>query len=702
MMKKIYRFLIITIFALILCGCNFHVHTFTQTVIPPTCENKGYTEFKCACGMIAKNDFVVPLGHDFTDWSIVKEATEEETGLQERKCQICEIIEQESLPKLDHVHKYQEMIVEPKCAEQGYTEHICACGYSYRDSFVNCLDHDYSDWVILKDATELETGKKEKTCTRCSEKIVLDIPKLEHTHNYTKTIISPTCTEQGYTLYECYCTHSYQEDFINAIGHNYSDWKVTIEATDLQDGSKEKVCSNCNNKVIEVIPKLNHTHSYTKTIISPKCEEQGYTLYKCYCNDEYKDNYTNATGHNKIYKVIKKSSYTEEGIIEYSCTRCSFIETKQLNYFACSHNYLEKENYSSTNSFPGLKVLVCEFCVDSKSQIVKPSTSITKPSISLTQYALSAMNKSIEYSKQTFTSVISKNQKELFMMPYMSVNEYKIVKDFAVDLVKSCKSEKEKARKIYEWIVNNINYDTNAYSQSVYLTFQNKKAVCFGYSSLLHDMLSAVGIMSSYVSGYTSYTALPYSDIFNHVNNNNSHSWIYAFVNNEVLIMDATWADGYNDINYGFDMQVSSMYKTHLVMTVDEVSIIPDDIDYRNYSDTFLNINDYMVYTEKGTVNGNINFIKITRNNIVDIMFISNNNKYSLYNEKDVLGCLVKHGFYCSDISKQNIVDNWTYSLTNGITYTIPEIMNYIKLLNNTYGYNIKFELPEPIKKHYS
>ena len=112
-MKKIYRFLIITIFALILCGCNFHVHTFTQTVIPPTCENKGYTEFKCACGVIAKNDFVVPLGHDFTDWNVLKEATEEATGLQERKCQICEIIEQESLPKLDHVHKYQETIVEP-------------------------------------------------------------------------------------------------------------------------------------------------------------------------------------------------------------------------------------------------------------------------------------------------------------------------------------------------------------------------------------------------------------------------------------------------------------------------------------------------------------------------------------------------------------------------------------------------------------
>ena len=144
--------------------------------------------------------------------------------------------------------------------------------------------------------------------------------------------------------------------------------------------------------------------------------------------------------------------------------------------------------------------------------------------------------------------------------------------------------------------------------------------------------------------------------------------------------MDATWADGYNDINYGFDMQVSSMHKTHLVMTIDEVSIIPDNIDYRNYSDIFLSINDYMVYTEKGTANGNINFIKITRNNAVDIMFISNNNKYSLYNEKDILGCLVKHGFYCSDISR--IARN-TKDLLNIIEELKEKKVNFISLKEN-------------------
>ena len=42
--------------------------------------------------------------------------------------------------------------------------------------------------------------------------------------------------------------------------------------------------------------------------------------------------------------------------------------------------------------------------------------------------------------------VIKNNQKELFMYPYMSLNEYKIVKDFTLDLVKDCTTEKEKAK----------------------------------------------------------------------------------------------------------------------------------------------------------------------------------------------------------------------------------------------------------------
>jgi hypothetical protein len=103
-----------------------------------------------------------------------------------------------------------------------------------------------------------------------------------------------------------------------------------------------------------------------------------------------------------------------------------------------------------------------------------------------------------------------------------------------------------------------------------------------------------------------------------------------------------------------------------------------------------------------GKIDDNTSYIQITRNKSVDILFVCNYIKYSIYNEKDAIGCLVRNGFYCSDISKQTIMDNWTYSLYNGITYKIQDIMNYIKLLNNDYNYNIELDLPDAIKQYYN
>ena len=34
-------------------------------------------------------------------------------------------------------------------------------------------------------------------------------------------MVEPTCTERGYTLYECACGHSYQSNFTNALDHDY-------------------------------------------------------------------------------------------------------------------------------------------------------------------------------------------------------------------------------------------------------------------------------------------------------------------------------------------------------------------------------------------------------------------------------------------------------------------------------------------------
>lgn len=68
-----------------------------------------------------------------------------------------------------------------------------------------------------------------------------------------------------------------------------------------------------------------HEHSFVKSVIAPKCEEKGYTLYKCAkCNESYTENYVDALGHNYKYVSADNSKLT------YKCSDCdsTVIKTK--------------------------------------------------------------------------------------------------------------------------------------------------------------------------------------------------------------------------------------------------------------------------------------------------------------------------------------------------------------------------------------
>ncbi len=50
-------------------------------------------------------------------------------------------------------------------------------------------------------------------------------------------------------------------------------------------------------------PSGEHTHSYVETVVEPTCTTKGYTLHKCSCGEEYKDNETEKVPHNYVDRV---------------------------------------------------------------------------------------------------------------------------------------------------------------------------------------------------------------------------------------------------------------------------------------------------------------------------------------------------------------------------------------------------------------
>lgn len=74
-----------------------HQHSYSATVIAPTCNEKGYTKYTCACGYSYNDNYTAALGHHYID-----------------------------------------EVVAPTSSEQGYTKHTCdRCWYSYNDTYTD-------------------------------------------------------------------------------------------------------------------------------------------------------------------------------------------------------------------------------------------------------------------------------------------------------------------------------------------------------------------------------------------------------------------------------------------------------------------------------------------------------------------------------------------------------------------------------------
>ena len=77
--------------------------------------------------------------------------------------------------------------------------------------------------------------------------------KGRHEHSYSRKVISPTCTSEGYTSYSCSCGNMYTDDRVPALGHSYGEWKVVKDATVSETGLEEQVCSRCGAKNQKII-----------------------------------------------------------------------------------------------------------------------------------------------------------------------------------------------------------------------------------------------------------------------------------------------------------------------------------------------------------------------------------------------------------------------------------------------------------------
>ena len=224
---------------------------------------------------------------------------------------------------------------EPSCTTDGYDEHICNewGGMNYNDNYVPAIGHDWDAGVVTKEATYFEKGIKTFKCKTCGETRTEEIPELDKTY-HIKEVVAPTCTSEGYTVYECNEVPglTYKGEYTNKLPHSYDDGKVTKAATIYETGIMTYTCKDCGATRTETIPLVEKTWHKGDTI-APTCNDKGYTIYVCAQDKNLteKRDYVDALGHDWNAGVVTKEPTCDEtGVKVYTCSRDGATKTEVI------------------------------------------------------------------------------------------------------------------------------------------------------------------------------------------------------------------------------------------------------------------------------------------------------------------------------------------------------------------------------------
>ena len=302
-------------------GCG---QTKTETIPATpehTCENwvqYNDAQHKAEC---AECNEIVLAAHEWDEGVVQNPQTHVSAGEMKYTCKGCGKEKIESIPA---GHAYSEW--KKSDATQHKAE--CSCGHVIYE------DHAWGKGVVTKDATHTATGETTFTCEICGQTKTERIEKtLEHTYS------SQWSKDASKHWHVCECGAKSDE-----AEHSYGDWicqdddmhkKVcdcgseilgihkweikTVDPTCAKEGQKIYTCSDCGEKNVLLIDKLNHTYGeWTK-----HDDEQHKKV--CSCGDKVLEDHAWSRG-----EVIAEATEQAEGKMKYVCKGCGCEEIEVI------------------------------------------------------------------------------------------------------------------------------------------------------------------------------------------------------------------------------------------------------------------------------------------------------------------------------------------------------------------------------------
>lgn len=272
-------------------------HNFVRTEVPASCTSAGTVYFTCAdCGYSYSEPGQSALGHDWSEWLYDDEdessayqhvrycvrcekeiesephnyvenaqlstpATCTAAGVRRLVCEGCGHVIEQEIPMADHTpgEPVRENEVPATASADGSYDEVvyctvCLAELSREAHVIPASGHTHTPGEPVRENEVAPTCTVDGSydavvyCTECGEEISRETVTVSATgHDYDAVVTAPACLTQGYTTYTCKHNpaHTYTDDFVPALGHNWSDWVVTTAPTATAAGEETRTCARC-------------------------------------------------------------------------------------------------------------------------------------------------------------------------------------------------------------------------------------------------------------------------------------------------------------------------------------------------------------------------------------------------------------------------------------------------------------------------